>query len=364
MLQDAEAQSELLLWLKKQKFRGRMEWVTEEKTCPSIVSESFRWGEPYLDWQDDDRLCLAVALSMNQSMTGGVVLYDLQVSELSSAEELESLRKLGNCLQAWLEEYNLVNAALMKERRLRQYHDRRQAEGIHAWKQESADTLRRNFGQLEPELVLAIRRDDRAEARRILNALLLRLYNLGHENLDRIKDLMAELIYLMRHTARECGATEAVSPILLEPVGNMLDRIGDEEDLSPWLHRQLEGILDAISAVSVAPSALRARKVVAYIQENCMRSLSRAEVAGKAGLSEAEFSRMVKKETGKSFTTHLTEARVTVAMDLLRTSGLTVQEVGYRSGFESPPHFSRTFKQMAGVSPMEFRKRGGVQDSQ
>lgn len=344
------------MWLGQQKCKGRVEWITEAEACPSIVSESFRWGEPYLDWQDDDRLCIAVALSINQSMTGGIVLRDLQVSEISSPEELESLRNLGNGLQVWLEEHNLINAALMKERRLRQNHDRRQAEGIHAWKQEHTDTLWYGFNQLEPELVLAIRRGDRTDARRLLNALLLRLYNMGSDQLDRIKDLMAELIYLMRHTARDCGATEEKSPVLMEPVADVLSQVEDEEDLSPWLHRQLEKTMDAISAATVAPAALRARKVVAYIQENCFRPLARAEVAEKAGLSEAEFSRMIKKETGKSFTTHLTQARVTIAMDLLRTSGLTVQEVGYRCGFENPPHFSRTFKKTVGCSPQEFRK--------
>lgn len=342
-------------WHQDHQAPGRLVFIPDPSDCPRVIHESFRWGEAHLEWQDDDFLRLGVALSVNQHLAGGVVLADIPVTEDTDAEALRGLRALGERLLNWLEERNAVNAALMKERRHRQQAERRRAEGIHAWKIEEAGHLRLGFAQLEPELVLAIRRGDRSEARRLLNALLISLYNAGANRLDRIKDLLAELIYLMRHAARDCGVGDHETSLLNEPVAEALAGMEDEEDLSPWVHRQLEGILDAIAGATVSPAELRARKVVDYIRENCGRPLGRAEVAQKAGLSEAEFSRMLKRETGASFTEHLTRNRIDQAVILLRTTPLTIQEIGYQCGFENPPHFSRTFKSITGKSPTELR---------
>lgn len=342
-------------WQKDRQVPGTLSVIHDPTCCPRVVQESFRWGEAHLDWQDEDYLCLGVALSDNQRLVGGVVLSDIPMDEPEREETLFRLNGLGSELLDLLIGMNLINAALMTERRNRQRSERARAEGIHEGKLLETGKLRSGFALLEPELVLAIRRGDRTEARRLLNALLLHLYNSGGNRLDRIKDLMAELIYLMRLTARDCGVDEAANPLLQEPVAAILARVEDEEELSPWVHRQLEGILDAIANSAQHPALLRARKVVAYIRDNCNRPLSRAEVAQKAGLSEAEFSRMLKRETGVSFTEHLIRQRIDRAMILLRGSEYSVQEIGYQCGFENPPHFSRTFKKITGQSPNTFR---------
>jgi AraC-like DNA-binding protein len=342
-------------WQKARQVPGSLSVMHDPTSCPRVVQESFRWGEAHLDWQDADYLCLGVALSHNQCLVGGVVLSDIPMDEPEWEESLFRLNGIGEELLHLLIDQNLINAALMTERRNRQRSERARAEGIHEWKSVETGKLREGFALLEPELVLAIRRGDSPEARRLLNALLLHLYNTGGNRLDRIKDLMAELIYLMRLTARDCGVDESANPILREPVAEILARVEDEEELSPWVHRQLEGILDAIAHSSQHPSQLRARKVVAYIRDNCNRPLGRAEVAQKAGLSESEFSRMLKRETGISFTEHLIRQRVDLAMTLLRKSEFSVQEIGYQCGFENPPHFSRTFKKITGQSPNTFR---------
>lgn len=340
-------------WQRTHAAPGCIRVISDPGECPRVVLESFRWGEAHIDWQDGEFLCMGIALSVNQEITGGVVLGDIEPDEDPAG--LVSLRQLGERLRMDLEGWNRINRALMAERRAFQRAERSRAEGIHAWKIEQAGLLRQGFSLLEPELVLAIRRGDRAEARRVLNALLISVYNAGESRLDRVKDLLAELIYLMRGAARDCGVADADTPLLREPVAEGLARVEDEEELSPWVRRHLEGLLDAIAAVPVSPASLRARMVVSYIRENHARPLGRPEVARKAGLSESEFSRMLKRETGFSFTEHLLRARIDKAMLLLRSSPLTIQEIGFQCGFENAPHFSRTFKAMTGKSPSEFR---------
>ena len=52
----------------------------------------------------------------------------------------------------------------------------------------------------------------------------------------------------------------------------------------------------------------------------------------------------------------LMEKRLNHALHLLTNMGKTVSEAAFESGFESPSHFSRTFKNRFGKAPAEVKK--------
>ena len=63
-------------------------------------------------------------------------------------------------------------------------------------------------------------------------------------------------------------------------------------------------------------------------------------------------------EEGTSFRALLNEARSTVAVDLLRNVGLTVEEVSTRLGYTEVSTFSHAFKRWHGVAPSSYSRRG------
>ena len=63
-------------------------------------------------------------------------------------------------------------------------------------------------------------------------------------------------------------------------------------------------------------------------------------------------------EEGTSFRALLNEARSTVAVDLLRNVGLTVEEVSTRLGYTEVSTFSHAFKRWYGVAPSAYSRRG------
>jgi AraC-like DNA-binding protein len=62
-------------------------------------------------------------------------------------------------------------------------------------------------------------------------------------------------------------------------------------------------------------------------------------------------------EEGTSFRDLLNEARSTVAVDLLRNVGLTVEEVAKRLGYTEVSTFSNAFKRWYGVAPSAYLRR-------
>ena len=68
------------------------------------------------------------------------------------------------------------------------------------------------------------------------------------------------------------------------------------------------------------------------------------------------FSNLFRSEVGMSFSDYLIQVRVENAKCLLRRFDLSVEDISKKCGFNSLAHFSRTFKDRCGQSPLKYRK--------
>ncbi|WP_050524055.1 AraC family transcriptional regulator [Pseudorhodobacter wandonensis] len=100
----------------------------------------------------------------------------------------------------------------------------------------------------------------------------------------------------------------------------------------------------------------RLETALGYLQENFLESPRIEEVADNVGMSEAAFSRFFKKQTGNTFTDHVTILKVWTAKQLLRDSDMPVTEICFESGFRNVSNFNRMFFKVAGMKPSEYRK--------
>jgi AraC-like DNA-binding protein len=82
-------------------------------------------------------------------------------------------------------------------------------------------------------------------------------------------------------------------------------------------------------------------------------------VAAVAHISVAHFSRCFHSVFGESPHRYLQRRRVERSMFLLRESGRTVTDICLDVGFSSLGTFSRTFREIVGQTPTEYRKGHG-----
>lgn len=94
------------------------------------------------------------------------------------------------------------------------------------------------------------------------------------------------------------------------------------------------------------------RYVLAHYHEN----INRDKMAEMVNLSPGYFSNLFRQEVGMSFSDYLIQVRVENAKNLLRRFDQSVDAISKRCGFHSLAHFSRTFKDRCGMSPLKFRK--------
>lgn len=119
---------------------------------------------------------------------------------------------------------------------------------------------------------------------------------------------------------------------------------------------QCQHIFDQISELSTNHKTRQVRMARAYVEQNYMEDIGLDEVAMAVDLSPAYFSFIFKQETGQNFIVYLTDLRIKKAKELLKSSMMTVREVGEAVGFTDQRYFSKTFKKVVGIKPTEYRK--------
>lgn len=109
----------------------------------------------------------------------------------------------------------------------------------------------------------------------------------------------------------------------------------------------------------------RLEQITAFLSCNFQRAISLDDVARHAGMNRSSLCSFYKRQTGRTLFSALTALRIRSAKYLLRSTALPVTTIAYRSGFNDVPYFNRTFKRIAGMSPLQWRASGPVaQDHQ
>lgn len=97
-------------------------------------------------------------------------------------------------------------------------------------------------------------------------------------------------------------------------------------------------------------------KAVEYINMSYTEDIRLKDVADYVHISETYLSIIFKKETGQYFTDYLNDLRIKKARELLKSGNINVTEVGEMVGYASTSYFSRVFKQLTGINPLDYKK--------
>ena len=93
-----------------------------------------------------------------------------------------------------------------------------------------------------------------------------------------------------------------------------------------------------------------------YLMGHIDTVLTLQEISIDLGISVPTLKRLVQENCGKSPIAYFNGLKIEEAKRLLTESPLNITEIAGQLGFSSVHHFSKMFKQKAGVSPTEFKK--------
>jgi two-component system, response regulator YesN len=98
-------------------------------------------------------------------------------------------------------------------------------------------------------------------------------------------------------------------------------------------------------------------EICRYMLEHFAEDLGLPEIARRFHLNPTYLSQLFKRETGETFSDHLTRLRLDKAELLLLSTTLKIEAVAKAVGYDDPKYFSQVFQRRAGVTPSQFRLR-------
>lgn len=90
-------------------------------------------------------------------------------------------------------------------------------------------------------------------------------------------------------------------------------------------------------------------------QKIALRTAS--DYADRLAVHSNHLNKVLKENTGKTTTEHITNRLIREAKILLRQTDWNISEIAYSLGFEQLSHFSNFFKKQTSLSPIEIRTR-------
>lgn len=97
--------------------------------------------------------------------------------------------------------------------------------------------------------------------------------------------------------------------------------------------------------------------VMIYLRENYDKQIDFSSIAESQAVSAPYLSKLFHDHAGTSPSKYLAEYRMQQAKKLLLDTKLSIKEIADRVGYPDQFHFSKSFRNMVGLSPAQFREK-------
>ena len=167
-------------------------------------------------------------------------------------------------------------------------------------------------------------------------------------------------------------------PGLSQNLGSLLESFGqDRGSRPPWssscrdlasalsILTKLRSLLDSAAAPTLRRRNGRNQQLASdlhhWLKDNLIRCPQLDDVASEFDVSRRHLSRLLEECSSLTFAKHLALVKVIQARRLLMRSGDTIGEIAIPCGFPGREQFIRSFKEMTGWTPLQFRKSWEVE---
>jgi len=134
----------------------------------------------------------------------------------------------------------------------------------------------------------------------------------------------------------------------------MIDLAFDIEELEHIMVQFLEKVKHVVQGNDYRQSIIL-HQIYEYVNEHYANEISLSEMANALHLNYTYLSSYFKQRTQENLTSYINRVRTDKAKELLLDPSLSVSEISRLTGFSDHNYFSKVFKKMTGMTPVEYR---------
>ena len=178
----------------------------------------------------------------------------------------------------------------------------------------------------------------------------------------------ATIGYVIMGQARETDDYESIRHTL--PAGADHSRLQESySSLVRYNRAQIESAARTVVMLTISilaedmiklESEELSEKAAEYIEKNLCGDLSVKTLCSVLNVSKNLLYKSFNMKFGCTVTEYITNCRIESAKELLRTSQLSVGDIGEKVGITEEAYFCRLFKRKAGCTPLQYRKSVSV----
>ena len=108
---------------------------------------------------------------------------------------------------------------------------------------------------------------------------------------------------------------------------------------------------------ALSKKRLELEKVRAFLDEHFTDKITLDELSAQFFINKYYLTRIFKETYGSTISHYVLTKRITRAKQLIRFSGMTMDEIAETVGMNDANYFSRAFRKVEGISPTEYQKQ-------
>jgi len=137
-----------------------------------------------------------------------------------------------------------------------------------------------------------------------------------------------------------------------------LETIETIEDMKSWLRRTAFEVSESLYRRKQLKEWRLFPEIQAYVLSRMSEMITLKETATHFAYSPNHFGYLFKEQVGMSFNDYIVKEKLERAKELLQSPRMKIYEIAEAVGYSSLPYFNRTFKEMFGMTPGDYRKQG------
>lgn len=138
--------------------------------------------------------------------------------------------------------------------------------------------------------------------------------------------------------------------------GTAIEQAESRDQLYDLIREMVRVYCGLVRECSLSGYSPAVRNTLLYIDMNLASAISTRDIAENQFLTPNYLSTRFKQEVGVSISEYLIRRRVGLACRLLSTTHFSVQDIAGKAGMGDASYFSKQFKRVMGLSPLQYRK--------